>query len=127
MHFASYILPLVAAFTPPDDDAPAVTSRFLTYLEQGETAKAAAMLTRDAMMAAGDVGGPFLVEALPFARLGCTRRSVADTARPLSSDKPNIRVVAVTWTCLHGAEPGPHVRKGTFLIDGQKVAGLYIG
>lgn len=109
----------------------AVVDRFIAFVDASDAAGAAAMLTNDAMLGIGDVGGPLRKEtvlALNFKKQGCRRSAIHETDGPPKS-QPNVRFVKVRYICPYGAKSGrsgEHELTVTYFAQGSKIAGYYL-
>ena len=109
----------------------AVVDRFIVFVDAFDASGAAAMLTNDAMLGIGDVGGPLRKEtvlALNFKKQGCRRSGIHETDAPPKS-QPNVRFVEVRYICPYGAKSGrsgEHELTVTYFAQGSKIAGYYL-
>jgi len=90
------------------------------------------MLTTDAQLGMGDVGGPLNKETVSILgqmeKYGCRITSIRDTPNILPV-KYDTLFVEVKRTCPYGAvlgKSGEHEISTIYFVKGQKVAGFYI-
>ena len=127
--------PALAAFAmiaAPSAEPPiAVVDRFIAFVDASDASGAAAMLTDDAMLGMGDVGGPLRKEtvlAVNFKKQGCRRSGIRETDGPPRS-QPNMRFVELRNICPYGAQSGrsgEHELTVTYFVQGNKIAGYYL-
>jgi hypothetical protein len=123
---------LASALPPPDDtDAKNVALRFMSLTEAKDWAAAAAMLTSDAQILIGHVGGPLNAETLPVTgtmNSPKTSCALADTQQTPSRlpDHPELRFVEAHYTCLKEGGPKTHEMTVTYLVQGAKIAGYML-
>jgi hypothetical protein len=109
----------------------AVVDRFIAFVDASDASGAAAMLTNDAMLGIGDVGGPLRKEtvlALNFKKQGCRRSGIHETDGPPKS-QPDVRFVELRYICPYGAKSGrsgEHEITVTYFAQGSKIAGYYL-
>jgi hypothetical protein len=123
-------LALRATAAPADDAPNAIVRRFLSLSQRQDLGPAAAMLTTDAQFGINDIGGPLNAETLPlvtgFYKQGCTISDEIETANRMP-ERPLVRFVETHWACPDHSSRGTHEMKITWFVQGEKLAGFYLG
>ncbi|MFD1951924.1 hypothetical protein ACFSGX_14215 [Sphingomonas arantia] len=124
---AAPITPVSNAETPT-----AIVERLLQASTKQDWPTALAMLTADAQLGMGDVGGPLDKATVSILgvldRYGCRRTSIRETTQrdPVQSQ---IRFVEVRRICPYGPQSGrsgEHELITTYFVNGTKIAGFYL-
>lgn len=128
------LIALAQPAAPPaglgEDPAAILVRNFLHALERDERG-AQAMLADNATMGMGDVGGPLTASVYaammrdPASHCRLTR--LERDPRPFPMPGRTIAIVAGHYRCVPGARPEGHVLRIDYLVEGGKIAGIYIG
>ena len=126
----SGMLALQAAAPPSGaDDAEALVDRFMTAIERRDDS-ASSMLTDNAMMGAGDVGGPLVVPAIQdlvgMMTDYCRRTGVATRPETLESLGAEAIVVVARYVCITPEDPAGHEVTWNYIIVGGRIAAIYM-
>lgn len=123
---------LLQASAPPPvaEDPPVALVRTFLAAVESDPAAAQAMLADDAVMVAGDIGGP--MDAATFAEMTrefrrlCRQTGLARDPRPFAMPGRAVIVVAGTWHCVSPERPGGHDLRFDYLVENGRLAGVYL-
>jgi hypothetical protein len=114
------------AQTAPRPDPIAVARSFYAALDRDDAA-VGALLTADAMIVAGDVGGPLTGDLarqlLGMAREHCRQPGFAPAERP--SPDPGVTIIVARYHCVSSEHPEGYDVALELFVRGERIAGVY--
>jgi hypothetical protein len=121
---------LLQAAAPAAEEAPvALVRQFLAAVDRND-GSAEAMVAADAQMGAGDVGGLASLEAIRQMNVEFARhcRLTRLASNPRQFNMPGREIVDVTgpYHCVSDERPEGHDLDVSYLVEGHRIAGLYI-
>jgi hypothetical protein len=126
-----FALVLLTTASPASDEPPpkAVVVRFLERARERDWTAAAAMLTADAQVLVGHVGGPLNAETVSVIgamdRANCKALEPAETKQRLDGH-PDLRFVEVRHQCSYRDKPGTHEMVATIFVKKGQIAGYML-